>query len=169
MPNKAGNKKVKTLLWHTSPSIPNCHHHSPPKYIYIYKSTTYVICVSVELSFHIWRQTCGFCQVKDEERSFHPGSGKVFMSISQSKLNLPDLSINKEHTKPFIPLIVTRSLLWTNSKPPPPPPQDTAFTLIAKSFRKKLTFVITVVHHFPPNVLFHCAGAAGKGVTCWVC
>lgn len=120
MPNKAGNKKVKTLLWHTSPSIPNCHHHSPPKYIYIYKSTTYVICVSVELSFHIWRQTCGFCQVKDEERSFHPGSGKVFMSISQSKLNLPDLSINKEHTKPFIPLIVTRSLLWTNSKPPPP-------------------------------------------------
>lgn len=101
MPNKAGNKKSKNSVIH-SLYIPNSHHYPPTKCIYICKSATYVIGVSVELSFHIWRQTCTFCQVKDEERCFHPGSGRVFTSISHSKLNRPDFSIDEDHTEPFI-------------------------------------------------------------------
>ena len=166
MPNKAGNKKVKTLLWYTlSPSQTVTTTLPPNTFIYV-KSTTYVIRVSVELSFHIWRQTCSFCQVKDEEWGFHPGSGRVFMSILHSKLNLPDFSTDKEHTKTIYCILFTSLILIVYSEPTvilPRHPKTLHSHLLPNLLEKSLCSSSLLYIIFPPDIHFIMQEQLGGG------
>lgn len=100
------------------------------------------------------------------------GENTSLKSCCQFQIYLPDVSTDKEHTKPFIAsfLLLSDSNVYSAPTVTPSSPkcQDTAFTLTARSFRKKAMFIITIIHHFPPRcALLLCKRSRERG-TCWV-